>query len=201
MSALRIRVLLYVTVASYSLLSDVTCVFSSICGDSLALLTAAVSYRPNPVCSYRPEKRLAICRTNVLLKTNEFPFAHIQCGCGHRGPHSKSHVPSAHSYTDSNTRQRDVMCMESANINVLMQWGTSFEVALPRYSLRYLFNQHGSVQAAMLPCAFATFFSDLSSSCQPLLSRPCLSRFELFLSVFWSPFTTFSHVFQNWSAS
>jgi hypothetical protein len=33
--------------------------------------------------------------------------------------------------------------MESVNINTLMQWGTSFEIALPRYTLHYTYNEHG----------------------------------------------------------
>ena len=46
-------------------------------------------------------------------------------------------------YTDSNTRQRDVMCMESAHVNALMQRAVSAEWALPKYSLAYLLQQRG----------------------------------------------------------
>jgi hypothetical protein len=43
-------------------------------------------------------------------------------------------------YTDSNTRQRSVICMEALTINLLMQYATSTETALQEHTLTYALN-------------------------------------------------------------
>ena len=45
-------------------------------------------------------------------------------------------------YTDSNARQRSIVCAESVTtVNMLAQYATSLETALPRYTLQYLLNE------------------------------------------------------------
>lgn len=43
-------------------------------------------------------------------------------------------------YTDSNTRQRSVICAEALHLNILMQFATSYEVFMQRYTLEYTIN-------------------------------------------------------------
>ena len=43
-------------------------------------------------------------------------------------------------YTDSNTRQRSVICSEAMLISLYMQYATSLEFALPLYTLEYMLN-------------------------------------------------------------
>jgi len=43
-------------------------------------------------------------------------------------------------YVDSNARQRSVICAEALNMNILMQYATSSEWALPSYTLAYMLN-------------------------------------------------------------
>jgi len=40
-------------------------------------------------------------------------------------------------FTDSNTRQRDVMCGEAININSRMGWSSSLEFMVQRQSIQY----------------------------------------------------------------
>jgi hypothetical protein len=46
-------------------------------------------------------------------------------------------------FTDSNTRQRDVMCGENANLNSRMGWASSLEFMVQRQSVEYTIQQRG----------------------------------------------------------
>jgi len=47
-------------------------------------------------------------------------------------------------FTDSNTRQRSVICAEALHVNILMQFATSTEIALQRYTLEYTISHRPS---------------------------------------------------------